>query len=383
MQENSLNTEPLVAFNAIIRYNPLYTDIAIMKDNTHKFDHRIKTPDPHIVAIIAAIDEIKGQFRAGLKMTPQAITSLRKSVLVTSAGASTRIEGAKLTDKEVEKVMQSLTISKYADRDSQEVQGYLETLQNVFDSFDSLSLREGTITSLHKELLKYSTKDDIHRGEYKKKENTVGVLGPDGKVARIMFETTPAFLTAKEMQELVDWTKDALEKNRFHPLLTIANFIVEFLKIHPFEDGNGRLSRVLTNLLLLRSGYPFIQYVSHEQIIERRKDEYYLALRKSQETFKTDHDSIAPWLNFFTSVVQEQANKAIELVDGESEEVHLSPKQMEVWNYFSKVNECGPSEIVNATGIALGTVRQALVRLVELGKIKRVGRGRGTRYVKI
>lgn len=354
-----------------------------MEDNTRKFDHRIKSPDPHIVAIIAAIDEIKGQFRAGLKMTPQAITSLRKSVLVTSAGASTRIEGAKLNDEEVEKVMQGLSVSKFADRDSQEVQGYLETLQNVFDSFDSLPLREGTITSLHKELLKYSTKDDIHRGEYKKKENTVGVLGPDGKVARIMFETTPAFLTAKEMQELVDWTKDALEKNRFHPLLIIANFIVEFLKIHPFEDGNGRLSRVLTNLLLLRSGYPFIQYVSHEQIVERRKDEYYLALRKSQETFKTDHDTIAPWLNFFTSVVQEQATKAIALVDGESEEEHLSPKQVEVWNYFSKVNETGPSEIVNATGIALGTVRQALERLVKLGKIKRVGRGRGTRYVKL
>ncbi len=354
-----------------------------MEDNTRKFDHRIKAPDPHIVAIIAAIDEIKGQFRAGLKMTPQAITGLRKSVLVTSAGASTRIEGAKLTDEEVEKIMQGLAVSKFADRDSQEVQGYLETLQNVFDSFETLPLREGTITSLHKELLKYSNKDDTHRGEYKKKENTVGVLGPDGKVARIMFETTPAFLTAKEMQELVDWTKDAFEKNRFHPLLIIANFIVEFLKIHPFEDGNGRLSRVLTNLLLLRSGYQFVQYVSHEQIVERRKDEYYLALRKSQETFKTDHDTIAPWLNFFTSVVQEQATKAVALVEGDTEEEHLSPKQVEVWNYISAVPEAGPSEIVNATGIALGTVRQALERLVELGKIKRIGKGRGTRYVKI
>jgi len=373
----------LLAFTAVISYNPLCINIAIMEDNTSKFDHRIKAPDPHIVAIIAAIDEIKGQFRAGLKMTPQAITSLRKSVLVTSAGASTRIEGAKLTDEEVEKIMQGLVVSKFADRDSQEVQGYLETLQNVFDSFESLPLREGTITSLHKELLKYSTKDDIHRGDYKKKENTVGVLGPDGKVARIMFETTPVFLTAKEMQELVDWTKDALEKNRFHPLLTIANFIVEFLKIHPFEDGNGRLSRVLTNLLLLRSGYQFVQYISHEQIIERRKDEYYLALRKSQETFKTDHDTIAPWLNFFTSVVQEQATKAVAFVEEGAEDDHLSPKQAEVWKYISNIAEAGPSEIVNATGIALGTVRQALERLVELGKVKRVGRGRGTRYVKL
>ncbi|MCR4285450.1 MAG: Fic family protein, partial [Candidatus Kaiserbacteria bacterium] len=270
-----------------------------MNDITQKFDLRIKNPEPHIVALLAEIDGIRGEFKSGLRMTPQAITSLKQSVLITSAGASTRIEGAKLTDEEVEKIMQGLSVSKFSDRDTQEVQGYLEVLQNVFDSFQTLPLRESVITSLHNQLLKYSHKDDTHRGGYKKKENTVGVLGPDGKVARIMFETTPAFLTAKEMQELVDWTTDAFEKNRFHPLLLIANFVVEFLKIHPFEDGNGRLSRVLTNLLLLRSGYQFVQYVSHEQIVERRKDEYYLALRKSQETFKTEHDTIVPWLNFF------------------------------------------------------------------------------------
>jgi Fic family protein len=198
-----------------------------------------------------------------------------------------------------------------------------------------------------------------------------------------MFETTPAFLTAKEMQELVEWTQDAMEKNRFHQLLIIANFIVEFLKIHPFEDGNGRLSRVLTNLLLLHSGYTFIQYVSHEQIIEHRKDEYYIALRKSQETFKTDHDTISPWLNFFLSVVREQATKALSYLQEEKIEDTLSPKQYEVWKYISNVGESGPGDIVKETGIALGTVRQALRSLVELGKIKRIGRGRGTRYVKL
>ncbi len=354
-----------------------------MNDITRKFDHRIKNPEPHIVALLAEIDGIRGEFKGGLRMTPQAITNLKRSTLITSAGASTRIEGAKLTDEEVEKVMHGLAVSKFADRDSQEVQGYLETLQNVFDSFQTLPLRESVITSLHNQLLKYSHKDDTHRGGYKKTENTVGVLGPDGKVAKIMFETTPAFLTAKEMQELVEWTQDAMEKNRFHHLLIVANFIVEFLKIHPFEDGNGRLSRVLTNLLLLRSGYTFVQYVSHEQIVERRKDEYYIALRKSQETFKTDHDTISPWLNFFLSIVQEQAKKALSYLQEEKIEDTLSPKQYEVWKYISNVGESGPGDIVKATGIALGTVRQALRSLVDLGKIKRIGRGRATRYVKI
>jgi Fic family protein len=354
-----------------------------MDDIFNKFDHRIKNPDPHIVALLAEIDGIRGEFKGGLRMTPQAITNLKRSTLITSAGASTRIEGARLPDEEVEKVMRGLAVSKFADRDTQEVQGYLETLQNIFDSYQTLPLRESVITSLHNQLLKYSTKDDVHRGGYKKKENTVGVLGPDGNIAQIMFETTPAYLTGKEMQELVDWTSDAFEKNRFHQLLIIANFIVEFLKIHPFEDGNGRISRVLTNLLLLRSGYQFIQYVSHEQIVERRKDEYYIALRKSQETFKTDHDTISPWLNFFLSVVREQATKALSYLEEEKVEDTLSPKQYEVWKYVSSVEQAGPGEIVKATEIALGTVRQALDRLVELGKVKRVGRGRGTRYVKI
>lgn len=354
-----------------------------MNDITQKFDHRIKHPEPHIVALLAEIDGIRGEFKSGLRMTPQAITNLKKSTLITSAGASNRIEGGKLNDEEVEKVMQGLAISKFADRDSQEVQGYLEVLQNVFDSFQTLPLRESVITSLHNQLLKYSSKDDTHRGGYKKKENTVGVLGPDGKVARIMFETTPAFLTPKEMQELVDWTIDAFEKNRFHPLLIIANFIVEFLKIHPFEDGNGRLSRVLTNLLLLRSGYQFIQYVSHEQIVERRKDEYYVALRKSQETFKTDHDTISPWLNFFLSVVKEQATKALSYLEEEKVEDTLSPKQFEVWKYLSSVGEAAPGDIARATGIVPVTISQALDRLIEIGKVKRIGRGRGTRYVKI
>ena len=354
-----------------------------MDDIIRKFDHRIKNPDPHIVALLAEIDGIRGEFKSGLRMTPRAIINLRKSTLITSSGASTRIEGAKLTDEDVEKIMRGIAVSKFAERDSQEVQGYLETLQNVFESFRTLPLRESVIVSLHNQLLKYSTKDNVHRDGYKKKENTVGVLGPDGKVVQIIFETTPAFLTGKEMQELVDWTNDAILKNRFHQLLVIANFIVEFLKIHPFEDGNGRLSRVLTNLLLLHSGYQFMQYVSHEQIVERHNDEYYVALRKSQETFRTDHDTIAPWLNFFLSVVREQAATALSYLEEEKVEDTLSPKQFEVWKHISSVEEAAPSEIVKATNIALGTVRQALNSLVELGMVKRIGRGRSTRYRKL
>ncbi len=360
-----------------------------MVENKLKFDYRIKTPDPRIGTLLAIIDDVKGQFKAGLRMTPQAIMSLRKSVLITSAGASTRIEGSKLSDDEVKKIMQGLSVRKFADRDSQEVQGYLETLQNVFDNYQNLPLREGVILSLHKDLLKHSSKDEWQRGHYKQKENTVGILDEKGAIATIMFETTPAYLTAKEMLELVEWAADALEQNRFHPLLIIANFIIEFLKIHPFEDGNGRLSRVLTNLLLLRSGYQFMQYVSHEQIVERRKDEYYFALRASQATFRSQtksegpYETIAPWLNFFFNVIEEQATKALTYLEEERVEDTLSPKQYEVWKYISSKGEANLREIIETTGIVRGTVRQALLRLVELRKLKQIGRGRATRYVKL
>lgn len=362
-----------------------------MENNSpnRKFDYRIKAPEPHIVAFLAAIDEMRGAFRIGLRMTPQAVTNLHKSVLVTSAGASTRIEGSRLTDEEVRKIMEGFSIHKLSDRDSQEVQGYLETLKNVFDNYKDLPLREGVITSLHKELLKYSNKDDLHRGGYKHKENLVGILDAKGNIAKVMFETTPAYLTQKEMTELIEWTQEALEKERFHPLLIIANFIIEFLKIHPFEDGNGRISRVLTNLLLLRLGYPFTQYISHEQIIEQRKDQYYLALRSSQATFRSQtnpegtEETISPWLNFFLSVVKEQASKSIALVEQETHEDIMSPKQNDVLEYLLKVTEAGPAEIARETGILMPTVRKSLDRLIELGKVKRIGQGRTTRYVKI
>lgn len=348
-----------------------------------KFDYRIIAPEPHVVTLLAEIDGFRGEFKYSVKANPYAITTLRKSVLITSAGASTRIEGGKLNDKEVEKIMQGLSVSRFADRDSQEVQGYLEVLQNVFYSYEDIPLRESTSTSLHNQLLKYSIKDDAHRGDYKKRENAVGILGKYGEILKVIFKTTPAYLAPKEMQELVAWTNTAFEKNRFHPLLIIANFIIEFLKIHPFEDGNGRLSRVLTNLLLLKFGYAFTEYVSHEQIIERRKDEYYFALRKSQGTFKTDEETIAPWLNFFLSVVREQSNKALLLLNEEKIEDTLSPKQFEVLNHLLTVAEASPSQIVNATHISLATVRQALNVLVKLGQAKRTGRGRGTRYRKL
>jgi len=354
-----------------------------MDENNNQFKKRLTNLDSKIWELIARIDEIKGRWSAGSKLTPSTLTTLRQSVIITSAGASTRIEGSHLNDEEVEKVMRGLSVTKFRERDVQEVKGYLEVLPKVFSSFETLPLREGVIQQLHKEMLQYSEKDTLHRGKYKQKENFVGIQDEKGEVKEIIFKTTLAWLVQKEMTEIVEWTFQELEKKETHPLLVIGNFLVEFLKIHPFEDGNGRLSRILTNLLLLRAGYLYIPYISHEQIIERRKDEYYIALRQSQATFDTNEQSIKTWLRFFLGVVEEQSTRAIALLEVEHLEDILSKKQMEVWMYISSVADTSAGEIVKHTDVGRPTVNQVLEKLLRLNKIKRTGQGRAVRYKKI
>jgi len=288
-----------------------------------------------------------------------------------------------MSDEDVEKLMRGLSIKKFADRDQQEVKGYYELLENIFNSWKHIPFTESTIKHLHKELLKYSSKDERHRGEYKKGENTVEMYDEDGKPIAVIFETTPAYLTPKRMQELVDSTIKALTMKEVHPLVIIGNFLVEFLAIHPFQDGNGRLSRILANLLMLRVGYAYVPYVSHEKLIEEAKTEYYIALRKSQKTLNTDAENVTAWLDFFLKISLAQAEQAIDLLSRENIEKLLSPKQLLVWRYLETVVETTPLEIVHATKVARPTVSQALDVLLRLKRIERIGQGRTTRYKKI
>ncbi len=349
----------------------------------YPFSKRITNVPEHLWTLINTIDLLRGQWIGGARLNPQALGRLKRSVLVTSTGASTRIEGSKLSDEEVERLMRGLSMQTFADRDQQEVRGYYELLQNMFDAWKHIPFSESTIKHFHRELLKYTDKDELHRGEYKKKENQVHIVDDAGQSIGVLFDTTPAWRTSKEMQELVEWTQTALAEKELHPLLIIGNFLVEFLNIHPFEDGNGRLSRVLTNLLLLRAGYEYMPYVSHEKLVENNKAEYYLALRKSQKTLRSKKEDITLWLEFFFSVLLTQARAAIDLLSHENIEKLLSPKQLAVWRYLEQTGEAAPKEISVATHVARPTVSQALDVLLRLKKIERVGQGRTTRYRKI
>jgi Fic family protein len=344
------------------------------------YNKRIKNIPQNLWSVINQIDELKGRWIGGATLNPQALGRLKRSVLVTSSGASTRIEGAKLSDEDIEKMMRGLSMQKFADRDKQEVQGYYELLNNVFNAAEKIPFTESSIKHLHKELLKYVEKDKLHRGKYKRTENRVEMVNEVGESIGVLFDTTPAWLTPKQMQELVEWTRETIYLKEIHPLLIIANFLVEFLNIHPFQDGNGRLSRVLTNLMILQAGYAYMPYVSHEKLVEDNKAEYYVALRKSQKSFKTENPDIVPWLEFFFNILLTQAKQAIELLSRENVERLFSPKQSVVWRYLLQVAEATPGEISKNTKVARPTVSQALSMLLRLKKVERIGQGRTTRY---
>lgn len=349
----------------------------------NKLDQRLQQIPAEIWSKITKIDELKGQWIAGAKLSPQVLGRLKRSVLITSTGASTRIEGAKLSDEDIEKMMHGISVQKFTDRDSQEVKGYFELLENVFDAWKNIKFNENTIKHFHQELLKYVEKDKWHRGEYKKQENKVHMVDEAGNSVGVLFDTTPAYLTPKEMQELIDWTKEAIDKKSHHPLLTVGNFLVEFLNIHPFIDGNGRISRVLTNLLLLKEGYLYMPYISHEKLIEDNKPDYYMALRRSQKTFKTKHENIIPWLDFFLTILLKQSEMAVDLLSKENIERLLTEKQFAVWDYLQKVDRATPREISEKTKVAYPTVRQAIDKLMRLKKVERIGQGRSTSYRKL
>lgn len=351
----------------------------------YKFDKRLKNLPQTIWELLNKIDEIKGQWVGGAELNPQALGRLKKSTLITSSGASTRIEGARLSDGDVEKLMKGLVMQKFADRDKQEVRGYYELLNNVFEAWRHISFSESTIKHFHKELLKYVEKDKLHRGEYKKMENKVFMIDGTGKPIGILFDTTPAYLTPKEMLELTEWTQKTLATKEIHPLLVIGSFLVEFLNIHPFQDGNGRLSRILTNLLMLKNGYPYMPYISHEKLIEDNKADYYIALRRSQKTIKKKKEDITPWLEFFLNIILEQTKQAINLLSKENLEMLLSPKQIDVWFLFNNSETLSTKEIAEKLGnkTPLVTIKQVLSRLVALKLIKKIGQGRTTRYSKI
>ncbi len=345
------------------------------------FNAATLTITPPLLALISELDEFKGAWRAIGRLAPDRLSSLRRVATIESIGSSTRIEGARVSDREVERLLSNLQDKNFASRDEQEVAGYAEVMEAVFAHADAIDLTENHIKQFHRDLLKYSTKDDRHRGAYKTLANHVEAFGADGKSLGVVFATATPFDTPRLMAELVQWTQEALDRKELHPLLCIAIFVVVFLAIHPFQDGNGRLSRILTTLLLLRAGYSYVPYSSLESIIEHSKEAYYLALRRTQATIRKDAPDWQPWVTYFLNALKQQKDRLEKKIERERILIgDLPALSMQILELCRERGRVTVAEVSKLTNVSRNTVKDHLAALTEKGHLVRHGAGRGTWY---
>jgi len=334
-----------------------------------------------LLALLSEIDEFKGAWRSLGTIAPERLNALRRVATIESIGSSTRIEGSKLTDREVERLLGNLEIKRFSTRDEQEVAGYAEVMETVFRAWSDIPITENYIKQLHRDLLRFSDKDERHRGEYKTLRNDVGAFDADGKMIGIVFETATPFDTPQEMTDLVAWLNQARELRRLHPLLIVAVFIVVFLAIHPFQDGNGRLSRVLTTLFLLQAGYAYVPYSSLESVIENSKEGYYLGLRQTQTTIRTEAPNWHPWLLFFMRALQQQKRRLAVKVEREKNALAALPElAVRILDYVRDQGRVTTRDMVREFGASPNTLKVTFTSLVEKGLLKRHGAGRSTWY---
>lgn len=338
-------------------------------------------PSNEILRLIASIDEFKGEWRVVESIEPERLTSLRRVATIESIGSSTRIEGAKLSDREVEALLGHLRTESFRSRDEEEVAGYAYVMETIHASWADMPVTEGIVLQLHRDLLRYSSKDERHRGSWKTLPNHVVAVGPDGRQIGIVFETATPFDTPRLMGELFEWLAKEEHEPILHPLLRIAIFNVVFLAIHPFQDGNGRLSRVLTNLLLLRSGYSFVSCSSLESVIEHNKEAYYLALRQTQTTLGTEDADWEPWILFFLRSMRTQVERLRERIGTRaSNQAGLSPLAERLAAMLRERGALSVADAVEATGANRHTLKDKFGELVEAGIAELHGKGRGSHY---
>lgn len=336
---------------------------------------------PEILNLIARIDEFKGAWRALGTLAPDRLSALRRVATIESIGSSTRIEGSELSDREVERLLSKLQIKSFATRDEQEVAGYAELMDLIFSSFQDIPLSENHIKQLHQILLQYSEKDDWHRGNYKTNSNSVAAFDENGTQIGIVFETATPFDTPRLMSELVEWARQEIDNRQLHPLLIVAVFVVVFLEIHPFQDGNGRLSRALTTLLLLQAGYAYVPYSSLESVIEYNKEAYYLALRQTQGSIRADAPNWQPWLTFFLRALSEQVKRLEKKVAREKLVLATLPElSLQIVEFVREHGRITIGEAISLTGANRNTLKQHFRGLLERGHLALRGSGRGAWY---
>ncbi len=331
--------------------------------------------DWNLLRIVSKIDRFDASWLSIEKREGQSLKQLKDIATIRSVGASTRIEGSKMSNEEVKALLDNLEITKVEERDAQEVVGYFEVLELISENYNEIEITESNIKNLHNLLLKHSDKDKWHKGDYKQHSNAVEATLPDG-TKQIIFQTTNAgFETEDAMRNLINWYNSDTE---IHPLVKTAVFSYEFVSIHPFQDGNGRLSRLLATLLLLKNGYKWIQYISFEHETESRKSEYYLKLRHCQA--QRPNEDITEWVNFFFSALLNIQGQLMKKLEVKGTKAKLSPKEKSILTYIEGNPGSKSGETANKLHIPNPTVKRILTKLLNENLIEKYGIGAGTNY---
>lgn len=343
-----------------------------MDNEVYNFKLKI---DWKLINLISEIDRFDANWTAIERREGQSLKELKSIATVRSVGASNRIEGNRMSDEEVDLLLQKIDITKLTDRDSQEVVGYFEVLDLISESYENISVTESHIKSLHNSLMKYSAKDEWHKGNYKLQSNAVEASFPDG-TQQIIFQTTEAgFATEDAIRALLNWYNSETE---VHTLIKVASFVYDFLSVHPFQDGNGRLSRLISTLLLLKNGYKWIQYVSFEHEIENRKNEYYQVLRSCQA--QRPHEDVTVWIQFFLNCLSNIQSQLLTKLQKTGMETQLSPKEKSIYSIIQNRPNIQSGKIAEKLAIPAPTVKRILSELLNKGLIEKQGSGRNVSY---
>ncbi len=346
----------------------------------HEYDFTSRPKDlltPEVVALLTRLHECRGRQELFIEAEPDVLTALVDVAKIQSTDSSNRIEGIYTTDERLRAIVQEKVQPR--NRNEEEISGYRDVLATIHESYEYIAPRPNTILQMHRDL--YSFSSSIAGGAYKNSDNIIAEKHADG-TETVRFRPVPAFQTAEAVMNLCSRYNDAVEAGTYDPLLLIPIFILDFLCIHPFNDGNGRMSRLLTLLLLYRAGFNVGKYISLEMLIEKSKDSYYEALQASSRDWHENGNDYLPFLKYMLGVVAKAYNE----FEGRVE--YLRHRKVSKPERIKAVIERTPGKITKkeiaqvCPDISLTTIERTLSDLVASGFIVKVGSGRSTAYVK-
>ncbi len=345
--------------------------------HTYEYIHKpeeLLTPD--IVSLLGTLRECKGRQDLFVEAKSDVLTQLLEVAKIQSTGASNRIEGIYTSDERLKELVKEK--SEPRNRSEEEIAGYREVLAIVHENYEYISPRVNTILQMHKELYAFSGK--TLGGRFKTTDNVIEETTAEGE-RKVRFQPVPAFMCEQAIDDLCQAFNNAMDEGRHDPLLLTMMFVLDFLCIHPFSDGNGRISRLLTLLLLYKTGFIVGKYISVEMLIEKTKEQYYETLRESSLGWHENKNTYLPFVRYMLGVLVKAYGEFEQRVE------HLAYRKMTkgervreiISHHLGKVTK---RDILNmAPDISEAMVEKALADLLAQGFIEKIGNGRGSGYV--